>query len=91
MSLILPLHLGAPAARGLATPLFAFALSLGSSFLIYAIAKVKKARGTILLTGIAITFLFSSLKSAVHYLVSDQILRISTNWSDGNLVGATLE
>lgn len=77
------------AVQDFATPVFAFVFSLGSSLLIYAISKFRKDRATIILTGIAISFLFSALNSILTYFVSDEVLRGITNWSQGNILGAT--
>ena len=72
-----------------ATPIFAFAFSLISSFFIYIIGKIKKDRGTIILAGIAISFMFTALNSILTYFVPDEILRGITNWSQGCILGAT--
>jgi iron complex transport system permease protein len=72
-----------------ATPIFAFGFSLISSFFIYTVGKIKKDRGTIILTGIAISFMFSALNSILTYFVPDEILRGITNWSQGSILGAT--
>ena len=74
--------------QNFATPIFAFVFSLGSSLLIYTIAKFRKDRATIILTGIAISFLFSSLNSILTYFVSDEVLRGMSNWAQGNILGA---
>lgn len=76
-------------AQNFAMPIFAFAFSLGSSFIIYTIGKFKKDRATIILAGIAVNFLFTSLGSILQYFVSDEVLRGITNWSQGNILGAT--
>lgn len=75
--------------QDIATPIFAFVFSLGSSLVIYTIGKFRKDRATIILTGIAIGFLFSALNSILTYFVSDEVLRGITNWSQGNILGAT--
>lgn len=75
--------------QDIATPLFALVFSLGSSLLIYTVAKYRKDRATIILAGIAISFLFSSLNSILTYFVSDEVLRGITNWSQGSILGAT--
>lgn len=72
-----------------ATPIFAFGFSLISSFFIYTVGKIKKDRGTIILTGIAISFMFTALNSILTYFVPDEILRGITNWSQGSILGAT--
>ena len=74
-----------------ATPIFALAFSLISSFFIYSIGKAKKDRGTIILAGIAISFMFTALNSILTYFVPDEILRGITNWSQGCILGATWE
>ncbi len=74
--------------QSLATPVFAFVFSLGSSMLIYTIARFRKDRATIILTGIAVNFLFSSLNSVLTYFVSDEVLRGISNWTQGNILGA---
>ncbi|AJA47329.1 ABC-type Fe3+-siderophore transport system, permease component [Clostridium pasteurianum DSM 525 = ATCC 6013] len=72
-----------------ATPIFAFAFSLISSFFIYTIGKIKKDRGTIILAGIAISFMFTALNSILTYFVPDEILRGINNWSQGSILGAS--
>lgn len=74
-----------------ATPIFAFAFSLLSSFFIYSVGKAKKDRGTIILAGIAISFMFTALDSILTYFVPDEILRSITNWAQGSILGATWE
>lgn len=74
-----------------ATPIFAFAFSLISSFFIYTVGKIKKDRGTIILTGIAISFMFSALNTILTYFVPDEILRGISNWSQGCILGATCQ
>lgn len=76
--------------QNVSTPLYAFAFALGSSLFIYAVGKVKRDRNTIILTGIAVNFLFTAFNSILQYFVSDQVLRGLTNWSQGNIMGATL-
>jgi len=75
--------------QNIATPVFAFVFSLGSSMLIYFISKFKKGMGTIILSGIAVNFMFTALNSVLTYLVSDEALRAITNWSQGSILGAT--
>ena len=75
--------------QNIATPIFAFVFALGSSFIIYMVGKVRKDRATIILTGIAINFLFSAFNSILTYFVSDEVLRGITNWAQGNILGAT--
>jgi iron complex transport system permease protein len=89
LSLLVPAPSFAPWLAGLTTPFFAFAFSLASALLIYGISKVIRERSTILLMGIAVNFLFSSLNAAIQYFVSDQVLRTLTNWSQGSILGAT--
>ena len=72
-------------------PVFAFGFAIASSLLIYAIGKIKQDRNTIILSGIAVNFLFTALNSILHFFVNDQILRSLTNWSQGNILGATLQ
>lgn len=72
-----------------ATPIFAFAFSLISSFFIYTVGKLKKDRGTIILAGIAISFMFTALNSILTYFVPDEILRGINNWSQGSILGAS--
>jgi len=75
--------------QNIATPIFAFVFALGTSLIIYTIGKFRKDRATVILTGIAISFLFSALNSMLTYFVSDEVLRGITNWSQGNILGAT--
>jgi iron complex transport system permease protein len=77
------------AMENFATPIFAFAFSLGSSLLIYSVSKIKKDKSTIILTGIAVTFLFTAFNSMLTYFVKDEVLRGISNWSQGSILGAT--
>jgi iron complex transport system permease protein len=81
---ILPLSL-----QNIATPVFAFVFSLGSSLLIYFISKFKKGMGTIILSGIAVNFMFSALYSVLTYIANNEALRALTSWTQGNIIGAT--
>jgi iron complex transport system permease protein len=75
--------------QNIATPVFAFVFSLGSSMIIYTIAKFKKNKSTMILSGIAINFLFSALISILVYFVKDEVLRGIASWTQGNILGAT--
>ncbi|MDR1404905.1 MAG: iron ABC transporter permease [Candidatus Methanoplasma sp.] len=71
-------------------PINAFAFSLLSCFMIYAVAKAKSAdRNTIILTGIAMLFLFQSMVSLVQYLGSAQQQSSLLFWMFGSLQRAT--
>lgn len=71
------------------TPVFAFVFSLGATLLVYATSRIKQEKGTIILAGIAIGFLFSSLNSMLTFFVSDEVLRGLNNWAQGSILGGT--
>lgn len=89
LSLVLGHSILPEIAQNIATPIFAFVFSIGSSLIIYTIGKFRKDRATIILTGIAINFLFSAFNSILTYFATDEVLRGITNWSQGNILGAT--
>jgi len=70
-------------------PVNAFIFSLISSLLIYFIASLKKgAAEIIILAGITIGFLFSSLTSILQYMASESELQGIARWSYGSLIEA---
>lgn len=73
------------------TPIFAFAFSLGASLIIFYVSKLKRDRSAIILSGIAVNFLFTALNSIFTFFVSDDVLRGITNWSYGTLIGAKMD
>lgn len=70
----------------------AFFFSLLVCFLIYLISKLKGASSaTMVLTGIALMYLFSSLVSLIQYFVSEEVLQEIVFWLFGSLSKATWE
>ncbi len=68
----------------------AFFFSLLVCLLIYLISRLKGATSaTMVLTGIALMYLFSSLVSLTQYFVSDQVLQEIVFWLFGSLSKAT--
>jgi len=64
----------------------AFLCSLMSAFLMIAIAKIKQASAeTMILSGIALTFLFSSLTSLLQYMGTMEQVHEIVFWFFGNL------
>ena len=81
-----PLSLGADRM----VPLSAFAFALLSSLLILYVAKSRKGSAhTLVLAGIAIGFLFSSLVSFLEFTAKENELSAIVFWMFGSLQGAT--
>lgn len=78
-------------AQQLLVPVNAFVFALICSFAVYLIAKTKQASvETIVLTGIALHFLFSSLMALLQYLATQEELHAVVFWLFGSLEKATL-
>ena len=81
------------AARGLdlgrwLTPLFAFAMALVAMGLVYAISRVVRGSTAVLvLSGVAVGYLFSAGVSTIKYLADDANLPELVFWRMGNLMG----
>jgi iron complex transport system permease protein len=70
-------------------PVNAFVFSLGTSLLIYALAKIKNASSeTIILAGIALLFLFNALNALLQYHASLEDLQAMVFWLFGSLMKA---
>lgn len=67
----------------------AFVCSLGAALAILAIARRQASIETMVLTGIALLFLFHALLSLVQYLASPEALQAIVFWIFGNLTRAT--
>jgi iron complex transport system permease protein len=81
-----PLHMG----MDCAIPLSAFLFALLSSLLILGFAKARKGSShTLILAGIAIGFLFSSLVSFMEFTAKENQLAAIVFWMFGSLQGAT--
>ena len=71
-------------------PVNAFFFSMLSCFLVYFIGKAKGvSKGTMILTGIAILFLFHSALALLQYLASEEELQSVVFWLFGSLMKAT--
>ncbi|XHR29691.1 MAG: FecCD family ABC transporter permease [Chthoniobacteraceae bacterium] len=82
----LPLPIG----RDYAVPLSAFLFSLLSSLLILVFAKARRGGShTLILAGIALGFLFSSLVSFMEFTAKENQLAVIVFWMFGSLQGAT--
>jgi iron complex transport system permease protein len=67
-------------------PINAFAFSLLSCLIIYAVARRRSSdKNTIVLTGIAMLFLFQSLVSLLQYIASNQQMTAILFWLFGSL------
>lgn len=81
------------AARGLdlgrwLTPLFAFLMALVAMGLVYAISRVVRGSTAVLvLSGVAVGYLFSAGVSTLKYLADDASLPELVFWRMGNLMG----
>lgn len=70
------------------TPVFAFAFSMLTMLLVYTISKLTNhATRTLILSGVAIGYLFSALVSALKYISDVQSLPELVFWSMGSLSG----
>lgn len=68
----------------------AFVFAVGASFLIYAFSKMRGvSTESMVLLGIAMVFLFSSLLALLQYIASEQTLQQVVFWSLGSLTKAT--
>ena len=69
-----------------AVALFAFAGALGTSFFMLGIARLRNATaGTLVLGGVAIMFLFSSLTSLLQYLGTEHETQSIVFWTFGSM------
>ena len=81
------------AARGLdlgrwLTPLFAFVMALAAMLLVYAISRVVRGSTAVLvLSGVAVGYLFSAAVSTIKYVSDDKTLPELVFWRMGNLMG----
>ena len=81
------------AARGLdlgrwLTPLFAFVMALVAMLLVYAISRVvRQSTSVLVLSGVAVGYLFSAAVSAIKYVSDDKTLPELVFWRMGNLMG----
>lgn len=71
---------------GWSVPVFALFLALGTSFIILGISKLKNATAeTLILSGIAVMFLFSSLISFIQYISTMEEVHEIVFWFFGSL------
>jgi iron complex transport system permease protein len=71
-------------------PVNAFLFAMLSSLLIYSIAKTKQgASHTLVLTGVAFSFLFTSMLSFLQYIAKEDQFQAIVFWMFGSLEGAT--
>lgn len=74
----------------IATVLLAFTSAGACSILVFGIAAVRgMGRHTIVLTGIAFSYLFSALGAAMQFVADERELSAIVNWTFGNLGKAT--
>ncbi len=91
-SLAIVLGFGVKGAGVFLVPLNAFVFSLLSCLLIYYVAKTRSSdKGTIVLTGIALLFLFQSSIALLQYIASNQQMAAVLFWMFGSLSKATLQ
>lgn len=70
------------------TPLFAFVMALVAMLLVYAISRIVRGSTPVLvLSGVAVGYLFSAGVSTIKYLASDADLPELVFWRMGNLMG----
>ena len=74
----------------LITIFFAFSFGIICSFLVYGISNVKEMnKSTLILTGIAFNYLFSSGNAALQFIANEDVLSSIVNWTFGNLSGVS--
>ena len=74
----------------LITIFFAFSFGIICSFLVYGISNVKGMnKSTLILTGIAFNYLFSSGNAALQFIANEDVLSSIVNWTFGNLSGVS--
>lgn len=90
-SLAIVLGVGVKGTGVFLVPLNAFVFSFLSCLLIYYVAKTRSSdKGTIVLTGIALLFLFQSSIALLQYMASNQQMAAILFWMFGSLSRATL-
>ena len=89
LALVLGVGVG-PFAEHILVPINAFVFSLLTSLAIYGLAKIKNASSeTIILSGIALLFLFNALNALLQYHASVEQLQAMVFWLFGSLLKAT--
>lgn len=79
-----------PLPPDLIVPVNAFLFAMLSSLLIFSIAKTKQSGGhTLVLAGVAFSFLFTSMLSFVQFLAREDQLQAIVFWTFGSLENAT--
>jgi iron complex transport system permease protein len=79
-----------PVSQVLVVPVNAFIFALISSLLVYAVAKTKRgASHTIILAGVAFSFLFTSLLSFLQFMAKEDEMQAIVFWMFGSLEAAT--
>ena len=74
----------------LITIFFAFSFGIICSLLVYSISNVKGMnKSTLILTGIAFNYLFSSGNAALQFIANEDVLSSIVNWTFGNLSGVS--
>lgn len=74
----------------LITIFFAFSFGVICSLLVYSISNIKGMnKSTLILTGIAFNYLFSSGNAALQFIANEDVLSSIVNWSFGNLSGVS--
>ena len=74
----------------LITIFFAFSFGIICSLLVYGISNVKGMnKSTLILTGIAFNYLFSSGNAALQFIANEDVLSSIVNWTFGNLSGVS--
>jgi iron complex transport system permease protein len=79
-----------PLLEAVVVPINAFFFAILSSLAVYLVAKLKNGTaGTIVLAGIALSFMFHSLVSLLQYFASENELQAIVFWLFGSLIKAT--
>ena len=68
----------------------AFGMTSLCAFLVYGLSSLKgMGAGTLILSGIALNYLFSALNASMQFIANEQQLPAIVHWTFGNLTGAT--
>jgi iron complex transport system permease protein len=79
-----------PILEAVVVPINAFCFALLCSLAVYLVAKLKNgSTGTIVLAGIALSFMFHSLVSLLQYFASENELQAIVFWLFGSLIKST--
>jgi len=68
----------------------AFVFAMVCALIVFGLARLRDSRPeTMVLAGIALTYLFGAMTSFIHYFASEEDLMAMVHWSFGTLTGST--